>query len=118
VDAALEFLDMPVRPGQTERAGEMGAPLFRSGCAARVELILDPPHRGSEILARSRPPRRQNPGGARERIDRKARIVREGRPPCRKCGPDRLETGVLDKARAGLLGLDEPELACRYGRNA
>src|SRR6185312_7731506 len=60
VDAALEFFQMSVGPGKTERSDEMRTPQLRRRCGALDQQCLNPVHSSGEILVRTGPPRGKN----------------------------------------------------------
>src|SRR5689334_8721770 len=60
VDAALEFLGMPVGPGEAERGNEPGAPLLRREGVALAKPRLDLLHGMVEVAPRPRPARGVN----------------------------------------------------------
>ena len=72
IDAAFEFLDVPVRPGETQSRDEMRAALIGRYCAAFDQQRLDAIHRKAKVLVRSGPARRMNARLAIEGLDHQA----------------------------------------------
>src|SRR6516162_8386534 len=110
VGARLDFLEMAVGPGNTERGHELRTSLVRRGCSAFPQKTFDLRHCGVEILVRSGPTRGENAGRAVKRVDNQARIVGESGELCRLRGRDRLDPRIGAEAAPGLLRLDKAEV--------
>src|SRR5262249_28980455 len=111
VDAALEGLNMTVRPGDAERRDEVRGTRRGRRRAEALQLLLDVAHGAAEILVGAGPARRMDARRAAERIDHEAGIVGERRELRGFRGRRGLDQRVFREGRAGLLGLGEAELA-------
>jgi hypothetical protein len=109
--APLEGLDMPVRPGQDEGAGEPGRPV--------LELLRGVHHLPHGIGIVARPVGLDGPIGradarrAIQRRDREARIIGQRRQARGPRGGERLDGGIADERGLGLVGFRQVQFAGR-----
>ena len=113
VDAALELLNVAIRPGETQRGDEMRTTLIGRFGAALDQERLNAVHGGAEILVGSRPARGMNPGLAPERIDNQTGIVGECRRAARARRGKRFDARIGGESFAGFLRLRQTEVAGR-----
>ena len=78
LDGSLEFLEVPVGPGDAERRHELRLPQRRAIGAVVAQHRFDRFHGAREVLVVAGPARRVDAGRAAERIDRQPGIVGEG----------------------------------------
>src|SRR5579863_1455939 len=114
VDAAFEFLRVPVWPRNTKRGNKMCLALRRCGGAECVEFLFDDFHGAVEILVGAGPARGINAGLATECIDRQAGIVGQSRQAGGSCRGFSLDARIVAKRLSGFFRLRKFEFRSRY----
>ena len=112
-DLAREGDALPVGPGQTQDGGEVGARSVVCPRGAFVELARQPRHRQAEVPAGPGPAGGVDAGSPAERLDLEAGIIGQLRQASTNRPGDRLDAGVVEERRSGLLRLRQAKLRGR-----